>query len=246
MSQPQAHRRGIRRSAGLVRAFRTEQTDPTRYYAYLANDTASQLEGYAALAGRLVLDIGGGPGYFSVAFAERGARCAIVEPDLAELLSRGKAPAGAIIGDGRRLPVRDGCADICFSSNVLEHVPVPGQLIDEMIRATRPGGLIYLSFTNWLSPWGGHEMSPWHYLGPGFAERRYVSKHGRPPKNRVGAGLYPVHIGAVLRMLRSHDGVTIIDALPRYYPRWCGPVVRVPGLREVVTWNLLTILRRAA
>ena len=43
--------------------------------------------------------------------------------------------------------------------------PDPMGLIEEMIRVTRPGGLVYLSFTNWYSPWGGHEMSPWHYLG---------------------------------------------------------------------------------
>jgi len=245
-SPPIPRSRGLARSAGLVRVFRTEQADPEGYYAHLAQDTARQIEDYQSLAGCLVLDIGGGPGHFSAAFTERGARCAVVEPDTAELLSRGAAPAGAIIGDGCRLPIRDGCADICFSSNVLEHVPRPALLIGEMIRAARPGGLIYLSFTNWYSPWGGHEMSPWHYLGPGFAERRYVRRHGRLPKNRFGAGLYPAHIGAILRLLRSRDDIEVVDALPRYYPRWCKAVLRVPGLREVVTWNLLTILRRTA
>jgi hypothetical protein len=38
--------------------------------------------------------------------------------------------------------------------------------------------------------------------------------------------------------------VQIVDARPRYYPRWCRLVVRVPWLREVLTWNLLLILRR--
>jgi hypothetical protein len=113
-----------------------------------------------------------------------------------------------------------------------------------MARATRPGGLIYLSFTNWLSPWGGHEMSPWHYLGHRYAERRYTRRHGHPPKNRVGVSLYRVHVGTVLRLVRSRSDVRVLDALPRYYPRWCRAIVRIPGLRELATWNLLLILRR--
>ncbi len=235
---------GLARSVRLARAFRTEQTDPDGYYSYLAQDTASQMEEYTDFADRLVLDIGGGAGYFAAAFTQRGARCAVLEPERSELLSLGAAPTGAILGDGCQIPVRDHAIDVCFSSNVLEHVKDPAKLVDEMVRVTRPGGVIYLAFTNWYSPWGGHEMSPWHYLGAGYAERRYVRRHGQPPKNRPGAGLYPVHIGPVLRQLRSRTDIQVIDALPRYYPRWSRVVLRVSGLREIVTWNLLTILRR--
>ena len=160
------------------------------------------------------------------------------------MMSRGETPPGAVIADGYWLPVRDGGADICVSSNVLEHVRDPNGLIEEMVRATRPGGLIYLSFTNWYSPWGGHEMSPWHYLGAGRAERRYQRKHGRLPKNRVGTSLFPVHIGPVLRAMRARADVEVVSARPRYYPLWCRPLLLIPGLREVATWNLLLILRR--
>jgi hypothetical protein len=37
----------------------------------------------------------------------------------------------------------------------------------------------------------------------------------------------------------------VIAARPRYYPRWCRALLLVPGLREIATWNLLLILRRA-
>ena len=153
-------------------------------------------------------------------------------------------PAGAVLADGYWLPVRDSCADVVFSSNVLEHVRDPIGLIEEMIRVTRPGGVIYLSFCNWYSPWGGHEMSPWHYLGSGYAERRYARRHQREPKHRCGVNLFPVHIGPVLRALRARSDVQIIAARPRYYPRWCRGLVRLPGLREVATWNLMLIMRR--
>jgi SAM-dependent methyltransferase len=236
--------RGVRRSARLFRLFLAEQTDPERFYAGLAEDSVRQVEDYCELAGSTVVDVGGGAGYFTAAFRARGARCYLFEPDHGELASRGEVPGGAVVADGYWLPVRDGCADVCFSSNVLEHVRDPLGLIDEMVRATRPGGLIYLSFTNWYSPWGGHEMSPWHYLGPRFAESRYVRRHQRLPKNRVGTSLFPMHIGPVLRLLRSRDDVEVVDARPRYYPRWCRVLLRVPGLREIVSWNLLLILRR--
>lgn len=240
---------GLVRSARLFRLFLREQTTPGVFYGALAEDAVGQLAAYGELAGKTVLDIGGGAGYFTAAFRARGADCYLFEPDPAELCGDSTYESagpldGTVLADGYWLPVRDGGADICFSSNVLEHVADPVGLIGEMIRVTGAGGLIYLSFTNWYSPWGGHEMSPWHYLGPRLARWRYRRRHGREPKHQVGRTLYRVHIGPVLRLVRSLDGIEIVDALPRYYPRWCRAVVRVPWLREVLTWNLLLVLRR--
>jgi hypothetical protein len=87
-------------------------------------------------------------------------------------------------------------------------------------------------------------MSPWHYLGPRFAERRYIRRHHKAPKNRYGVTLFPLHVGPVLRALRARADIEIVDARPRYYPGWCRLLLRVPVLREVATWNLLLILRR--
>jgi SAM-dependent methyltransferase len=231
----------VHRSIRLFRLFLREQSDPDLFYRELAADSIGQVARHASLAGRTVLDVGGGPGYFTAAFQARGARCLLVEPDLAELRSGGTVPAAR--GDGMALPVADGAVDVCFSSNVLEHVPDPLAMLAEMIRVTRPGGVIYLAVTNWFSPWGGHEMAPWHYLGAGYAERRYLRRHRKNPKNRPGTGLFPVHVGQMLRAVRVRQDITVLDAVPRYYPRWTRAVLRVPGVREVVTWNLLLVLR---
>jgi SAM-dependent methyltransferase len=234
----------VRRTIRLFRLFLAEQSDPEKFYTALAADSVSQVAEFTRLAARVVVDVGGGPGHFTREFQSRGASCVLVEPDSAELHARGAPPPGAVHGDGMRLPVADGAADVCFSSNVLEHVRAPLAMLDEMIRVTRPDGIIYLAFTNWCSPWGGHEMSPWHYLGPRYAEQRYTRSTGRKPKHQVGTTLFPVHVGQMLCAVRSRPDVTVIAALPRYYPRWCRGLVRIPGLREVATWNLLLVLRR--
>jgi len=241
---PARPRQGLARSFRLFRLFRLEQTEPTLFYTGLAEDSADQLARYTDLAGKIIVDVGGGAGHFTAAFRRRGADCYLFEPDSTEMLVGGEAPPGAVLADGYWLPVADGRADICFASNVLEHVADPAGLIDELIRATKPGGLIYLAYTNWYSPWGGHEMSPWHLLGANFAARRYVRRNGRQPKHAVGQNLYRVHIGPVLRLIRSRPEVEIVDAMPRYYPRWCKVVLWIPWLRELATWNLLLIMRR--
>jgi len=127
---------------------------------------------------------------------------------------------------------------------VLEHVADWEAMLAEMVRVTRPGGVIFVSFTNWLSPWGGHETSPWHYLGGDRAARRYQRRHGRPPKNRYGTSLFPVSVAAALAWARAAGGAVLADAVPRYLPGWTRPLLRVPVLREFLTWNLLLVLRR--
>lgn len=232
------------RSLRLFRAFRTEQSDPEGFYTLLAADAVHQIERHVDLADRTVVDVGGGGGYFTAAFGQRGARCVLVEPDPDELSSRGMPHPDAVAGDGLRLPLRDASLDVSFSSNVLEHVPDPGAFIEEMLRVTRPGGIVYLSYTLWLSPWGGHETSPWHFLGGRYAARRYARRQGHPPKNRYGESLFAIGARRVLRLVRAREDVTVLEARPRYYPRWCGFFVRLPWLRELLTWNLLLILRR--
>jgi arabinofuranan 3-O-arabinosyltransferase len=234
----------LRRSVGLFRAFLVEQTEPDRFYGALAADSVHQLSQYTPLGGRTVLDVGGGPGYFAEAFRAAGARYVGLEPDAGELTARGPLGAGMIRASGMALPVATGAVDVCYSSNVLEHVPVPTRMLDEMVRVTRPGGTVFVSFTPWLSPWGGHETAPWHYLGGEYARRRYVRRTGHEPKNRFGHSLYPISISAAMRWARGTEEADVVDFLPRYHPRWARWIVRVPVVREVLSWNLALVLRR--
>jgi SAM-dependent methyltransferase len=237
-------RAGLSRSARLFLAFRTEQADPAAFYTLLAADAVAQLGQYTDLRGKTVIDVGGGPGFFSRALCAAGARAFCLDTSLGELAAHGAPGPGAVAGSALRLPVASGSVDVCFSANVLEHVGDWRAMLAEMVRVIRPGGVIFVSYTNWLSPWGGHETSPWHYLGGERAARLYQRRHGRPPKNRFGTSLYPVSVAAALRWARSADGVVLTDAVPRYLPGWTRPVLALPAVREVVTWNLLLVLRR--
>ncbi len=234
----------LRRSVTLFRAFLREQSDPDLFYGVLAEDSVRQLARHADLAGATVLDVGGGPGYFSRAFRAAGARYVGLEPDAGEMAARGEPEPGTLRGSGEALPVRTGAVDVCYSSNVLEHVRRPRLMADEMVRVTRPGGTVYLSYTPWLSPWGGHETAPWHYLGGAYARRRHRRRTGSEPKNRFGESLFAVSVGSTLRWARRCPDAEVVSVHPRYHPWWAAWVVRVPGLREVVSWNLVVVLRK--
>ncbi len=234
----------LRRSVALLRAFRLEQTDPDHFYGLLARDSVRQVGDYVTLTGRTVLDVGGGPGYFAAEFARAGAGYLAVDSDVGELAARGAPGPRTVLGSGMALPIRSAAVDVCYSSNVLEHVPEPERMAAEMLRVTRPGGTVVLSYTTWLSPWGGHETAPWHYLGGGYAARRYRRRHGKQPKNRYGDTLFPLSAAQMLRWVRTRSDAHLVAALPRYHPSWAHWLVRVPAVREVALWNLMLVLRR--
>lgn len=234
----------LERSIRLFKAFRNEQTDRDHFYRTLADDSARQVSRFAPLRGRFLLDVGGGPGYFSDAFRAAGAYYLGLDPDVGELSARGGYGEGMIRASGTELPVRTGSVDVCYSSNVLEHVDRPRLMLDEMVRVTRPGGTVFLSFTPWYSPWGGHETSPWHFLGGHYARRRFRVKHGVEPKNRFGESLFAVSIGEALTWAKTHPDATLVRALPRYHPWWATWIVRVPVVREVASWNLVLVMRK--
>ena len=199
--------------------------------------------GTGRLPGLTVLDVGGGPGYFSDAYAAEGARYVSVEPDVGEMSAAGLDQSGSVRGSGMSLPIRSDSVDVCISSNVAEHVPEPWTMAEEMLRITRPGGLVVVSYTLWYGPFGGHEMGLTHYLGGERARRLYERRHGHPPKNYYGESLFEVGCAEGLEWARGTSSADLLAAFPRYHPRWAWWLVRVPGLREVLVSNLVLVLR---
>lgn len=234
-----------RRSLDLFRSFLVEQTDPDRFYGELAADSAAHVESFGSLDGARMLDVGGGPGFFADAFAARGATYVAVDADAGEMRLHGRAPGPRTVqASGTALPFCDGAFDIAYSSNVLEHVPEPWAMADEMVRVVRPGGLVVLSYTLWFGPWGGHETAPWHLLGGHRAARRYARRTGHAPKNVYGESLFPITAVAGITWARRSAAVDIVSVQPRYLPSILRGIVDLPLVREFATWNLLLVLRR--
>ncbi len=103
-----------------------------------------------------VLEIGPGPGYFSVAVARAVPEGKLVLFDLQrEMLAKARrrlarhraANAAFVQGDGARLPFRAGSFDVAFLVAVLGEVPDPEGCIESLRRVLRHGGLLSLSET---------------------------------------------------------------------------------------------------
>ncbi|MCX7620796.1 MAG: class I SAM-dependent methyltransferase [Acidimicrobiales bacterium] len=225
----------------LFTLFLTEEDDPEPFYTKLAERSIAEFP--FPLSGRRVLDLGAGPGYYSKAMQRAGA---IVTPiDLGEENIRKASSSGlcAVYADGTLLPFADSSFDGVLCSNMLEHTPTPERIFDEIERVLRPGGWAWVSWTNWYSPWGGHSISPMHYLGPRLGTKLYVRLFGMPDRNLPFTTLWPTYIGKMLAVVRARNGLRLLDAVPRYYPsqRW---ILKVPALREVATWNCLLLLEK--
>ncbi|MDN8626359.1 class I SAM-dependent methyltransferase [Corynebacterium ureicelerivorans] len=241
----------LRRTLRLLRTFSYEQFRPRIFYSLLARDTRLLLDAIShdlsfsptpSLRGASVLDVGGGPGYFADAFAD----CFYVglEPSVSELSAAGQTGFRAVRGDGAALPFATESFDVAYSSNVAEHIPNWRAMGEEMVRVAKPGGLVVLSYTVWLGPFGGHETGLWqHYVGGDYARRRYAKVHGRDPKNVFGENLFAVSAREGLEWAESTG--QLAAAFPRYHPRWAWWVTRVPVLREFAVSNLVLVLRKS-
>lgn len=240
----QEFRDDIRRSVRLFRSFLTEQTDPDGFYGLIADDAVALVRKHVDLDGKLLADFGGGPGYYTRAFRAAGARPVLIDASYAELTSRGPADPAAVVGLAERSPLATESVDIAFSSNLLEHVRDQAAVADEIARVVRPGGHVVLSYTIWAGPWGGHETSPWHYLGGHRAALRYQRRHGHPPKNQFGENMFAARASTGLRWAASRADLEVLEERPRYLPPGSRSVLRIPGIREVMTWNLWQVLHK--
>jgi ubiquinone/menaquinone biosynthesis C-methylase UbiE len=101
-------------------------------------------EVFGELPGR-VLDLGAGVGYSFDSF-QKADRVVALEPDPA-MLGRARAraesrPIELVLGDGMRLPFRDGSFDAVAAALVLCTVPDLAVVLAEVRRVLRPGGML--------------------------------------------------------------------------------------------------------
>jgi glycosyltransferase involved in cell wall biosynthesis/SAM-dependent methyltransferase len=224
----------------LLGLFLREKHEPGPFYSRLADDWVGSIP--YRVDGRRILDLGSGTGEMAAALRRAGADVVAVDLDLAPVGATDPS-VGRSCADGARLPFRDATFDGVVCSNMLEHTPDPAAILHEVARVLAPGGWSWVSWTNWYSPWGGHEIVPFHYLGPRLGLRAWRRLFGEVRTNVPFDGLWPTYISQVLQMVDREAAFEVRDVFPRYYPsqRW---ITRIPVLRELATWNCVLMLER--
>ncbi|HAV63277.1 MAG TPA: methyltransferase type 12 [Verrucomicrobiales bacterium] len=218
--------------------------DDAEFYVLQAQDALRWIErqGVAVGPGLRVLDLGCGHGQFGGQFVARG--CEVTFGDAVNILhdefrSQRFVEVNLDTDDYAKL----GQQDLVICSNVLEHLAKPRQFLEQAATLLRPGGHLYLSWTNWLSPWGGHDFSPFHYLGARRGVRLWSRLTGRTSDHTVFVNLFPTYIGQVLGWVRELPDLEVRRVAPRYYPEFAF-LMKLPLLREFLAWNCALLLVR--
>ena len=218
--------------------------DDAEFYRLQAVDAIRWLRqrGVPFNSGFTALDLGAGHGVFGRELQQLGAHVTYADEQnflMPELLGAPFRPVNLDQDDFTGL----GRFDLVICSNVLEHLALPERFLAQSHELLTPDGFLYLSWTNWLSPWGGHEFSPWHYLGTSLGPAIYDRLSQRRRFHQPYQNLFPTYIGQVLAFLRERSQLEVFAAAPRYYTEFPF-LVACPGLREFLTWNCGLLLRR--
>ena len=226
----------------IARGFR--RGDDAVFYLAQARDSIRWLEQMEVPLGpqTRVLDLGCGHGVFGAEFARRGCPTVFADEENQLLPELAGAPFRRINIDRDDLSAL-GTFDLVVCSNVFEHLARPDRFLNSIHQTLTPSGRLYLSWTNWLSPWGGHEFSPFHYLGARRGHLIHDKLTGRKRKHTPFENLFPTCIGSVLRQLRQSPTLAILGAAPRYYTEF-SLLLRLPVVREFLTWNCALLLKR--
>jgi 2-polyprenyl-3-methyl-5-hydroxy-6-metoxy-1,4-benzoquinol methylase len=218
--------------------------DDVGFYRIQAEDTVRWLEkvGVELDSGLTALDLGCGQGLIGGELMKRGCRVSLADENSWLLPEYADADFHEIDIEKDDLG-RLGTYDLVISSNVLEHISDPRLLIDSIDGLLKPGGLYYLSWTNALSPWWGHEFAPLHYLGARRGARIFDRLSKRERKHTPFVDLFPYSITRILKTVRARPGLEVVAVVPRYYPEF-SLLMRIPVLREFAAWNCVILLKK--
>ena len=112
----------------------------------------------AARPGALVVDLGCGRGDSVDAFRAADPSVRWVGVELADSEYTTRDDVELRVFDGVKLPFQDAGVDIVFSKQVLEHVERPHELVPEVARVLKPGG-VFAGSTSHLEPYHGRSTA---------------------------------------------------------------------------------------
>lgn len=237
----------------LARRRLNSEKDYREFQTFQAKQVARYLqEKGVQLYGKLCLDLGSGIGGYGLEFVRHGARVILLDLMQPSLVN---SPCMQIVGNGLAIPLQDETVDFVFCASLIEHVAEPIRLLNEIERILKCNGICYISFPPYYSPTGGHEFSPFHYLGerralqimrkrvrPEWVQKLYnMPAQAESFSEYFGKwGLYKMTIRR-FRNLLKRVGFQCIDISTRYMPvsfaRW-------PFLGEFLTWHVQFLLKK--
>ena len=115
-----------------------------------------------------VLDLGCGDGRSADLFRKLSPSCRWIGVDIEdspEVNSRVRNDVEFVTYDGEHLPFSDDAFDLVYSYQVFEHVRYPEQVLREVKRVLKPGG-IFVGQTSQFEPY--HSYSLWNFTIFGF------------------------------------------------------------------------------
>lgn len=153
--------------------------------------------------GKAILDVGCGGGFLAEEFARHGYHVTGIDPaDSSVEAAREHAAANGLpiryeVGRGESLPFLDCSFDIIACCDVLEHVDDPNQVIHEVSRTLRTGGLFLYDTVNrtvkskivLIKVW-----QDWNIVGSGHPNGHVWEKFIKPHELAAmmrSAGLFP-------------------------------------------------------
>ena len=146
-------------------------------------DRVRRVAGADALVGR-ILNVGCGTGGFNVLASTAGAQTVGIDESWEAIaicgLKAAKAGGAFLQAHSERLPFCDGAFDFVYCFSVIEHVHSVEESIHEIVRVTRPGGVIYLHTANAWSWYEGHYKLLWVPFLPRAIARMYLWLRARP------------------------------------------------------------------
>jgi SAM-dependent methyltransferase len=226
-----------------------------------------------------VLDLGCGLGGKTVYLAEQRSWKVVGIDLLPENVTAAKAFAarrgapriGLLVGDAAALPLRDAAFDFVVTSDTFEHFERPREVLKEIVRVLRPGGVFAALFGPYASPYGGHLTQslhvPWchllfprpalfeavHEIARRRADFRQVpraeeERNAREEVSFFERGLNRMSLRRFRGLLRGEPelGVRLWTKRTPGKLRFLAPFLALPGPDELLTQYLIMVAEKGA
>src|SRR5215216_1176397 len=134
-----------------------------KYFEQRVADTSHYRKLFAphvSFEGKTVLDLGCNRGYLLHSFLQYGKFKAIGADLVSYYLKDAVRDYGNHIrfiqSTSTSIPLPSGSVDVVYTIDTIEHLSKPKEILSDVLRVLRPGGVFLVHFNPWLNPHGSH------------------------------------------------------------------------------------------